>query len=211
MQTQYIDAVALAAQADALGIDYFNSAEWHNVLQTLARLESQANEINENLNPFGFNDITVPLYDFDQLIALARQFQSSAADDEQLAELANVNFEQNADALRQQLLGIQTLVNNTLFELCGDDIDACNGGAMAQNWHDMQAAALAIELAQQRSDQVYEKIGIEQDLATTQINIIMRTGEQLAALAWREGVVKSHTVVYQATTTAFFPLNCSKE
>lgn len=207
--TQYIQFLALAQKAEALGIDFLDNGAWH-LAYNLNQLHAEADLIHDGLNPYGFAEDFIPLHDYNTLTTFTGQLLQDATNDEEDARTAQREFDHNATALNSELQNLRTAYDAQLLEMCGesdDDFLTCEEGLMEQNYHAMVLAAQQIQLADQRLAQIPEKIQIEQDRAGQVIEVTLEQGEALSAIAYAIGVRNSYketTSIVNATSQEWY-------
>jgi len=201
---QYMQALALAQKAAERDQEFLDNGGWE-MMTNLGRMRAQTQLIYDGYNAFGYTADYVPLHAYTELRDFTRnQLLRDATEDEQEARAAQREFDQNATLVRSELQNLRLTYDNRLLELCGatsDDYLTCNGGLMAQNFHNMKAASDRMGLALQRLDNIPARIRIEEERAGRVINLTLNSGDQMAALSYAIGLRNAYRVT-EATVEA---------
>jgi hypothetical protein len=193
---QYVQAMALASGA-AQSNDQFLQNGGFEIINNLEQLRAQARAIHDGINPFGFIDEYVPLQTYDELRRLTQvDFLRDASEDENRAENAQREFDQNRTALAREMQNLRLTYDTRLLEICGpsqDNYMTClgEGGLMKQNFHNLIAASERLNLIQQRLQNVYEQVRIEQERNGQVILLTLQSGESIAATAIAQGAINA--------------------
>ncbi|HMR04955.1 MAG TPA: hypothetical protein PKA88_04245, partial [Polyangiaceae bacterium] len=187
--------------------------------------------VPEGFVPFVYRpeDVGKGATNFEQMHAIAAT-PVSQLDLEQSAFEANKRaYEQNQQLLGSELASVRTSFDLSLKEICGaafqpdavqssSDWDSCGAGQTGQIGTlsvEIDQAHARLQSAESRIFGMKQKIGISQDqLAKTQgvhsktLRFISKTGKQLEALTWSEGIINAAQVAIntasQANITNFF-------
>lgn len=191
---QYIKALAVAMNAAQNNEDFYNNGG-QRLITNIYRLRAMAQAIREGLNPFGFPADYVPVNPYIDLRDFTKTWLlTDAENDEDAARDAQRTFDQLAFGLFSEYQALRDKYDSQLNDLCGVDIQTCEGGLMGQNLLRLEQAHTQIRLANQRMEAIPQKISIEQQRAGKVINLILTTGEQVAALDYTISLYSSYSV-----------------
>lgn len=177
----YLKVPAIADKAQSLNIDFYANGG-QRLISNLARIRALATAQRDGLNPFGFTTDYVPVHTYAELYNLVQtEFLRDAEEDELAAFQSQREFDQNATAMLGEFANLRLNYDAQLLEICGTDVETCEGGLMLQNLDRLEQADTRIDLAQQRLNDIPQKIAIEQQRSGTIINLILENGNQIAA------------------------------
>ncbi|MCX6047963.1 MAG: hypothetical protein NT075_22920 [Chloroflexi bacterium] len=193
---QYVQAMALATSAAQQNAKFLENGGYE-IISNLERLRAQAQSVHEGINPFGFVDAYVPLQTYDELRRLVQSdFLRDATEDESRAENAQREFDQNRTALAREMQNLRLTYDNRLLEICGpsqDSYKTClgDGGLMKQNYFNLRATSERLNQIQQRMENVFEQVRIEQERTGKVIQLTLQNGDIIAATAIAQGAINA--------------------
>jgi hypothetical protein len=195
--SQYVQAMALATSAAQQDAKFLENGGFE-IINNLERLRTQAQAIHDGINPFGFVDEYVPLQTYDELRRLLQaDFLRDATEDENRAENAQREFDQNRSALAREMQNLRLTYDTRLLEICGpsqDNYATCSGegGLMKQNFHNLLIASERLNQIEQRQQNVFEQVRIEQERTNKVIELTLQNGDIIAATAIAQGAINAH-------------------
>ncbi|HEX4476890.1 MAG TPA: hypothetical protein VH142_17495 [Polyangiaceae bacterium] len=145
---------------------------------------------------------------FEQVMDALTPFLDRASNDEMAFVSASRTYEQNEDAFKTELEGVQSNDDDRLHELCGDDFDlnqvdwstcgANSEGDVGRRMSDAELANLRVVAAEQRMEGMGQKIQIEWDklqqvkeVREGTIRFTEDTGAQLDTVEWSEAAINA--------------------
>jgi len=193
---QYMHLMALSEMAGEADTAYLQNGSYE-MLNNLSQLRERAQAIHEGLDFFGFAPDYVPLQGYTQLRILTEGptgntgLLGTARDLEDQAREAQRTFDANASAMATELDNLTVELNSQLFELCGSDVETCEGGLMLQNLDALDVADRRAALALLRAQNLTEQIIIEEERAGQVINVRLALGQELSAAELAKGVLRA--------------------
>ena len=193
---QYMHLMALSKMAGEADSAYLQNGSWE-MLNNLSQLRERAQAIHEGLDFFGFAPDYVPLQAYEQLRLLTEGptgdtgLLGTARDLEDQARDAQRTFDANASDMATELDNLTVELNGQLFELCGSDVEICEGGLMLQNLDALDVADRRAALALMRAQNLTQQIIIEEERAGQVINVRLALGQELSAAELAKGVLRA--------------------
>lgn len=118
--TAYLAAAAAADKANTSGGASFDENGGDSLTNALSALRKQGDIYNSNLNPLGYDNRYVPMYDYSTLIVQAKSYLASINSIYQPAfDAEKRDFDSNYVALQSQINSLQGSYGSTLVSLTG--------------------------------------------------------------------------------------------
>jgi predicted outer membrane repeat protein len=193
---QYMHLMTLSEMAGEADTAYLQNGSWE-MLNNLSQLRERAQAIHEGLDFFGFAPDYVPLQSYEQLRILTEGptgdtgLLGTARDLEDQAREAQRTFDANASAMATELDNLTVDLNSQLFDLCGSDVETCDGGLMLKNLDALDVADRRAALALMRAQNLAQQITIEEERAGQVINVRLALGQELSAAELTKGVLRA--------------------
>jgi predicted outer membrane repeat protein len=193
---QYMHLMALSKMAGEADTAYLQNGSWE-MLNNLSQLRERAQAIHEGLDFFGFAPDYVPLQSYEQLRILTEGptgntgLLGTARDLEDQARDAQRTFDANASDMATELDNLTVELNSQLFELCGNDVEICEGGLMLQNLDALDVAGRRAALALLHAQNLTEQIVIEEERAGQVISVRLALGQEISAAELAKGVLRA--------------------
>ncbi|MBN2392314.1 MAG: FG-GAP repeat protein [Anaerolineae bacterium] len=193
---QYMHLMALSEMAGETDTAYLQNGSWE-MLNNLSQLRERAQAIHEGLDFFGFAPDYVPLQSYEQLRILTEGptgdtgLLGTARDLEDQARDAQRTFDTNKSDMDTELDNLTVELNSQLFELCGNDVDICEGGLMLQNLDTLDVAGRRAALALLHAQNLTEQIVIEEERAGQVISVRLALGQEISAAELAKGVLRA--------------------